>query len=360
MSYRILIIGLGDLGQRLATGISKFTDIGELLLASRRVSFGIAFAERLNAYSQIKVRFLELDAEVPADIKKLLHNEHPDLIVQCGSLLSPWYFDKHQNTVREILNKAGFAAQISAQLPLITAVMLAVKELDCIAPVVNCSYPDLTHPVLAQLDLAPTIGIGNVSMIQYRIQSVLRQDRNQSSKEIQSYSPLVRVLAHHSHVKAAMQSIRPCGNTSYPKVFIGEIGQQFNDLAYTGAPLVVDSNLNALSAESGLPILQALLPNRLPLRISAPGPLGLPGGYPIQIVDRRIELDLPQTIDLRTAILDQWQSARLDGIANVDNNGTISFTESTQALLQQIDPALSKPLTPFSARDRFNLLRSYL
>ncbi|NEP27813.1 hypothetical protein [Moorena sp. SIO3I6] len=289
MSYRLLIIGLGDLGQRLAAEISKFAEIDELILAGRRIEFGVTFAELLAACSQIKVRFFELDAEQQDAVEQLLRDQRPDLIVQCASLFSPWYLRECQHPVAKVLRMAGFAAQIPAQLPPITTVMSAVREIDFPAPVVNCSYPDLTHPVLAQLDLAPTVGIGNVGMIQYRVQATLLQQSKLSGTEVKSDLPLVRVLAHHSQIRAAMSSIRPSDTSSCPKVFIGEGGQRADELVYAGLPLMSNRYLNALTTASGLPILQALLPNKPPLRISAPGPLGLPGGYPIKIINRLIE-----------------------------------------------------------------------
>ena len=91
---------------------------------------------------------------------------------------------------------AGFAVQLPAQLPVVLAVMQAVRAAGFRNPVVNCSFPDVTHPILARLELAPTIGIGNVGMIALAVRTVLRQLGQPHHR--------VRVLAHHSCVTAAM------------------------------------------------------------------------------------------------------------------------------------------------------------
>jgi hypothetical protein len=40
--------------------------------------------------------------------------------------------------------------------------------------VANLSLPDLTHPILERVGLAPTVGLGNVAMMLIRARAALR------------------------------------------------------------------------------------------------------------------------------------------------------------------------------------------
>jgi hypothetical protein len=197
--------------------------------------------------------------------------------------------------------------------------------------------------------MAPIIGAGNVSMIWLRVRAALLQSR-----------ALVRVFAHHAHVTGCVRSEPPEGAVPRPRVFLGEQAKPADDLAYRSPPLPSDRSLNALSASSALPVIRALLPGGKPVRISAPAPLGLPGGYPVLVANGRVELDLPSHMPVRQAVLFQEQCARMDGVERVASDGTVVFTPSFCAHLRRIEPRLAEPLAPAEALSRFSLLRRVL
>ncbi|HLJ14147.1 MAG TPA: hypothetical protein VKV15_06595 [Bryobacteraceae bacterium] len=352
MKSRILIVGAGDLGSRIAGGLIHDTGVGLIVLAGRDSSRGTAFAALLNDCGEADVAFEPLDALRRSDTEKLLRCTRPDLIVQAAILLSPWYLAQRQEPAVRALLSAGFAAQLPAQSPIVRAVMEAVRATDFRGPVINCSFPDVTNPILKCLELEPTIGVGNAAMIARRVAARLRGG--------QEVSPLVRVLAHHSQVTATIRSEPPRYGRSRPLVFLGEKGARADQLAYEGVPLNSDPSLNALSAASALPVIRALLPGARPARLSVPGPLGMPGGYPVKIESGQIELDLPPGLSANEAVLFQQRCAQEDGIDCIDRDGTVHFTEQLRAALSQIDPALAEPLSPSDAYTRFLLFRDRL
>ncbi len=360
MSGRVLIIGLGDLGRRFAASLANDTEIRELILTGRNAVEGASFAGLMAACGAARVRFVELDARYRSLLEQVLRQEQPDVVVQCASLLSPWYLASHPSLVTSGLRSAGFAAQLSAQLPLIMNVMEAVRCVDFRGAVVNCSYPDVTHPILARAGLSPTIGTGNVSMIQARVRAVLHERSAPEKDDSPVALPLIRVLAHHAHVTSSVLSARPEDADARPRVYLSEEAQRADELAYAGVPLQSNPTLNALSAASGVPVIRALLPGSRPLRISAPGPLGLPGGYPLRIIGGQIELDLPDSLSLGEAVAFQNRSARLDGVESIGDDGTVTFTEPTQVILRRIHPQLAEPLHPSEAARRFEVLQSAL
>lgn len=353
MRLRVLIIGLGDLGRRLALSMANSTEVDELVLAGRSVAEGPALAGLCAASGVARVRFVELDASLHASIEHLLRRERPALIVQCASLLSPWHLNDSHTPVAAALREAGFAAQLAAQLPLLLNVMEAVRTTDFRGPVVNCSYPDVTHAALARLGLAPTVGTGNVSMIRARVCAVLRERLTAVADS--PPLPLVRVLGHHAHVTSVVVSRRPAEPDMRPRVYLDD-DEEAHELAYGGVPLRSDRGLNALSAASALPVIRALLPGGEPLRTSAPGPLGLPGGYPVRIAAGRVELDLPRGVGLDEALAFQNRCARFDGVESINEDGTILFTEEARAAVSQHAPGLCEPLHPAEAEARFRYL----
>lgn len=342
------MIGLGDLGRRLALGLARSAGVGELILAGRDRPESARFAALASACGTAAVRFEPLDCLDVDGIAALLRREQPDLVIQCAALLSPWA--PRSPRTASWLAAAGFALQLPAQLPAVLAVMQAARCATFHQPVVNCSFPDVTHPILAQLDLAPTIGIGNVGMIAAVARAALRRLGRPADR--------VRVAAHHSHVTAVMTCDRSrlAGDT-HPRVFIDDAGTAADELAFAGPPLGSSQELNALSAAHGLELICALLPGGGALATSAPGPHGLPGGWPVRIAGGRVELDLPPTLSHDDALRDARAAAADDGVAGITADGTVHFTDAAQRAVASFAPALAAPLAPRDCLARFARLR---
>ncbi|MDY7091524.1 MAG: hypothetical protein SX243_00985 [Acidobacteriota bacterium] len=350
---RVLLIGLGDLGRRLALGLAAAPEVGELVLAGRREEDGRAFAALAAACGRARVRFVYADAAQEAELEALLRKEQPQLVVQAASGASPWAAPGSDAPAAQALLAAGFAAQLPAHLPLVRHVMRAVRASGLAVPVVNAAFPDFTHSILAAEGLAPTVGIGNAGMIRARVVAELRR---RGEEELE---PRLKVLAHHAHLTPVVLAQPLPEGCTQPRIYIGEDGQRRDELAFSGPPLPSRRELNALPAASGLPILRALLGGP-ELRTSAPGPGGLPGGYPVRVSAAGVELDLPAVIDLEEALAYQWESARVDGVERLDADGTVHFTAAARRALEPFAPALTEPLAPGEAEGRLGLLRQLL
>ncbi len=348
--HRVLIIGLGDLGRRFALALAGRAGIAELVLAGRRVDDGARFAALVAACGAATVRFEALDCLDVERTAALLRRVQPDLILQCASLVSPWA--PRSPRVAHALGAAGFAVQLPAQLPAVLAVMQAVRLAGLAIPVVNCSFPDVTHPILARLGLSPTIGIGNVGMIAALVRVALRRLGRPDDR--------VRVLAHHSHVTAVMTCDPARTGGTHPRVFVDEAGTAADELAYAGPALASSHELNALSAVHGVALIGALLPDGRALATSAPGPHGLPGGWPVQIAAGRVALDLPPTLTYAAAMRDAEAAAIDDGVAAIDDDGTVHFTEAAQRAVAELAPVLAAPLAPGDCLTRVAQLRAVM
>jgi hypothetical protein len=353
---RVLLVGLGDLGQRLTALCCTLPEIGQLIIAGRRAHVGAPFAALMASCGTSLVRFVEVNAARVDDLVTLLKRERPALVINCASLLSPWLLHERDDPRAVALRAAGFAVQVPAHLPLLRNLMRAVREtgLDD-TPVVNVSYPDATHAVLAGSSLMPTIGLGNAAMIRSQVMATLRRTSTDTGAE----EALVRVLAHHAHVTPVVRATPPDGIPA-PRIYLGETGVRMDAIAFSGPPLPSTRELNALTAASAAAILRALLDSTSCVRTSAPGVHGLPGGWPVRIAEGRVMLDLPSGLTRDDGLVFHRTSGRGDGIEAIDEHGTIHFTEAACAALAPHDPGLTEPIELRDIDRRWTRLRQLI
>ncbi len=336
---RVLIIGTGDMGERFAMGLAASGRVRELVLSDLAGSELDARAAAIASAHDCIVRTAPADATQQGEIEAVLRRERPDLVVQSASLQSPWALVGRTDPVAMALAQAGLAVRLPLQLPALMAVMRAVREVGFEGPVANLSLPDLTHPILYRVGLAPTVGLGNVSMQLLRVRAALRQEDPAAAA-----MPLIRVVGQHYHVYGVMQSRPPADPADGPRVWIGEPGARRDELAYRGPAMAPGIRYNVVTAAAALPVLLALLPGGRMLRWSTPAPLGLPGGYPVRIEDGRVELDLPDGVDLAESAAFCQRIGRGDGLDHIDDDGTAHFTDAAIAALADTAPDLAEPL----------------
>jgi hypothetical protein len=354
MRARVLQLGCGDVGLKIADGLLRQGGIEQLVLADlgrERAESSIAM---LNDCHPSLVSFAEIDALDPLALERLLRQVRPDLIVQAASLISPWSIIGRDHPTARALGDAGIAIQLPMQLPIVVNLMQVLAELGWSVPVANLSMPDIIHPVLDTGGLAPTIGLGNVSILLLRSMAAWKA-RAQSA--LVESGPLIRAIGHHSQVYDVMRAEMPGNEADRVRVYVGEDGEREDDLAYIGRALAPGRIYNVITAASVLPVLAALLPGAAGCRFSAPAPFGLPGGYPVRIEEQAVSLDLPDPVSLEEAVEYNCRLARRDGLQAIDADGVVSFTEAAREAVQAIDPTLAEPLDWRHPGDRAERLR---
>jgi hypothetical protein len=344
---RVLVIGPGDMGARIVAGLACTPGVRELVLAGVPAAPGHEAIGMVRSTSEVAARFIAADCSEPAAVEELLAESGPDVIVQCASLLSPWALSSRTDAVARALTAAGLGVMLPMQLPVVRAVMCAVRATGFTGAVANLSYPDVTNVILDRLGLAPTIGLGNVTMQLLRVRGALRAQLGPDSE-----LPLVRVIGHHNQVYPVMRAELPRDPGERVRVFLGEQGERADHLAYVGHPYAAGPVYNEVTAVACIRVVQALLPGAGPTRISAPAPFGLPGGYPVRIEDGTISLDLPPGQELDEVCA--WQSSigRRDGVDSIAADGTVTFTERAREAVAAVGPWLTEPLHPDEALER--------
>jgi hypothetical protein len=108
-------------------------------------------------------------------------------------------------------------------------------------------------------------------------------------------------------------------------------------------------NLNDVAGSAAVPMLYALSGRGPARKCHSPGPLGLPGGYPVIARAGGIEVDLPAEITLEEAKALNLKAGLADGIA-LKGNGDVELPESSRRALHEVDPATDHSI-PWHARD---------
>lgn len=352
---RVLVIGPGDMGTRIAAGLAATPGVHELVLAGVPAAAGDDAVGMVRSTSDVAARFVDADCTDQSVVEALLADAGSDVIVQCASLMSPWALVDRTDDVARAIAMAGLAVMLPMQLPVVRAVMSAARATGFAGPVANLSFPDVTNVILDRLGVAPTIGLGNVTMQLLRVRGALRAELGPDAE-----LPLVRVIGHHNQVYPVMRAEPPADTDDRVRVFLGEDGARADHLAYLGHPYAAGVVYNQVTAAACVRVIEALLPGAPATRISAPAPLGLPGGYPIVIDDGAIRLDLPpgQVLDEAAA----WQSsiARKDGVDSIAADGTVTFTERARDAVAEVAPWLTEPLHPDDALERAARIRDLI
>lgn len=342
----VLIVGIGDMGERLAAGVAAGGVVRRLVLAGRYGPAVAAAAAMVASSSDCRVEPVTADAVRQDEVAELLARSRPDLVVQCAAIRGPWALAGRADAPARAVAAAGIALRLPYQLPVLLSVMRAARDAGYTGPVANLSLPDVTGPVLAHLGLAPAIGLGNAAMILLRVRAALRAAKPDTKPGAGATAdlPLVRVIGHHSQVAGVMQAREPSDPGARCRVWLGERRQRADHLAYCAPPLAPGLRYNHVTAAAAIPVLHALLPGSRPLRWSTPAPAGLPGGYPVRIAEGEISLDLPPGTSRDEAIAFNQQLARADGIERIDDDGTVHFTDACRAAVADLAPDLAAPL----------------
>jgi hypothetical protein len=221
--------------------------------------------------------------------------------------------------------------------------MQAVRAAGCDATVVNASYPDVTHPVLAAADLAPDVGIGNIAIPLVGLRLALADEHGVALDRVQ-----IRAVFHHYVNYRATRDGDPRPAPFHVSAWLGEV-----DRPDAGEPLPVDPatvfaplattlkrtsgpHFQHVTAATAGVVLRALL-DETDVYTHAPGPGGLPGGYPVRIARGEVGLALPEGMDVATAQRINDEGARLDGIERIDDDGTVHFrTENAEPLRRHL------------------------
>lgn len=196
------------------------------------------------------------------------------------------------------------------------------------ASFINCCYPDVVNPMLAGAGLTVTSGFGNVAILEHAFSGALGPGHEE-----------LRLLAQHAALSAFRRDPAKRVGAAPLRLWLGaseidDVYERFADVKLTEEPAI------DVSGASGVPLLLALVFGTA-WRGHAPGPNGLPGGYPVRLADGRLELDLPEGLSADDAVA--WNRAFEEGNGvRVGADGYVRYAGRVHDALSAVSPGLAE------------------
>lgn len=331
---RILFLGVGQLGGQILDLLLRLPGHYRFLIGGRnlsllrqRVNLSIMAAIQLGFCPEVECILLDLD-DIEQTAEIIAHFQ-PDLIF-CAATRQPLGGTQGlPPALAQQLAQAPMAPRLPFSLSLVYKLMQAVRlaRKQQTTKVINAIFPDMIHPILQQVDLAPMTGIGDLA-------NNIPAIRLAVARTLKVPLPQVDVRLVMAHWVSYWMSRTDVTNAPYHfAVFInGEDCTQlvrsrdiFGQLPTTLKRAGGETGL-LMTAASAAVVCRAVLSDQRALT-HVPGPNGLPGGYPVEVHAQGIELNLSPDITLETAEQTNKAGLRLDGIERIEANGTVVFTD---------------------------------
>lgn len=336
---KLLLVGAGNLCLQILKILGprnqfEFVVLGRNEESTLRLCNLVALScAQLGQYIAIKPVIADL-TDI-GKVTRLLREEAPDLLVNCASLQSWRVITGLPKLTFEQLDQAQFGPWLPMHLTLVHCLMQAVKASGIAVKTVNAAFPDAVNPILARVGLAPDIGVGNVAnlipAVRFSIARLLECEPSDVQVRLYtqhyfshfvprgglppraSYRLLYEVRNRPEVARLPAEAIFSTVKTEFPR--LGGVDGQF------------------LTACSAVTVIEGLC-SLTPVLVHAPGPLGLPGGYPVRLHDGQIEVQFsdacPQDEAVRINTICQSQ----DGIDEIHCDGSVSFNPQCMAVMQ--------------------------
>jgi hypothetical protein len=338
-----MIIGLGDLASWVLEFLAREEGIPSIVAASRtedtgyrRTNSAVIGASHLGRYPDIE--FVQLDAANVDRTAELIYKVQPSVIIN-GMTLKSWWWVIGQLSADAFkqIDEANLGPWFPMHFPLAYRLMRAVKQSGIPAKVINCAFPDVVNAALAKIGLAPTVGIGNVDNAVGALRVVAAKTFNVSLRS----AAVFLACAHYTSYN--LTRFGTCGGSPfYLKVMIDDkdvtpelnIEQFLQNMTSLGRR-PGGAKSHAVVASSVCKTVKGMLFDTKEIG-HAPGPNGLPGGYPIKINADGVEVFLPEGLSLERAVQINEEGNRFDGIEAIQADGTVVVTEKSASIMKSL------------------------
>ena len=336
-SPTILIAGLGDLGSVALELLAREHWPGRIVASCRTLARAEASVNlaRLGAIAQGMRPNLEaasLDLDDVDRAAEFIQQLSPDVILSTATRQSWWTPYALPAEPRNRLAAAGFGAWLPIHLILSLKLMQALRLSGLQSRTLIAPFPDVSNCVLSRLGLEPTCGVGNIAEIVPKIESLAAIKLGVPIDDIS-----VTLVAHHALQDHVSESPTDEGPPFFLRIMhagsnvtniIG--GLDFPRQAY---PIPTGRRTHFLTASSVVRIMAALMTKEV--RLHAPGPEGLPGGYPVLVGPRGVRVPVIKDLSRQTAIEINEASHKFDGIEAIGLDGTVIFSDRTVEIMSK-------------------------
>jgi hypothetical protein len=331
----VMMFGIGDLGGWVLEFLARSSGVSTIIACDIREEWGsmktncAAIGAGQQGYCPTVI-FEKCDVNDVDETSALLKKYNPDVIYSALTLLG-WL------EIRVIPKAVGLqfhtatACLMPLQAVLLSKLMKARKQAGVSAPVVNNSFPDVVNPVLWRNGLGPLVGAGNLDLIVGEIRRKISL-----AEDIPVRDVIVYLIADHAIVSQGTRT----GVPFFFKVMIGDkditgkfdVNSLISDSLIASTPPDKTSWLNEpYVAASAVRNIMAIINDTRELA-HAPGPKGLPGGYPIRIGTNGVEVVLPEEVTMAEAIKLNLDGLKYEGVEVIKDNGTVVLTDEAHKI----------------------------
>lgn len=328
----ILISGTGGFAARIAFDIAATAEESvEVIIAGRnreRLNWLRTAANARAALFGRKARFRThtIDLLQPDASDALVAATQPRIVVQAASIQTSQVIAQSGNAWTRLVAEGGLSATAVFQALISSRVAAAITRSGKPVTLVNCSFPDVVNGIITALGHEVACGMGNVAILSNVFAgSAATPPRAE-----------VKVLAHYQNLAAWRRRPEERSGRA-PRVWldgteVDDVYARFADIQLTPEPVI------EISGASGVPMLLAMAAGRS-WRGHVPGPNGLPGGYPVRLVGRALELELPVGLTQAEAIAWNASFEEQNGLI-VSPDGWVTFTGILRTKLGEHIPSL--------------------
>lgn len=268
--------------------------------------------------SPVRCRSVPSQLADPLELSRVLAATRPDIVLLAASYHSPCPADT--SSWSRLLERAGFG--LTAPLHALLAVTAAEVVAQTVQPrLLIASFPDAVNPMIAALGLPVFAGVGNAALLTASLRAAL--DVPPRTR--------VRMLAHHVHLGP------PHSPDEEARAWVDDNPVPDVSSALAGQRATDRCELNLIAGHSAALLIRDLLAGAQ-VHTNLPGPLGLPGGYPV-LINGDIRLDLPADVSRESAVAWNRAAAVRDGV-DVDG-GQVRFSERVLDALEPYLPGLA-------------------
>jgi hypothetical protein len=339
---KILILGSGILGGAVLDFLAQSGQPYDITVGGRNAEktwlrINLAKFAATNLGHMPKLSFVEIDVMNVEETASAIETLAPDLIFNATTLHSWWVITQLPAGAYQRIDAARGGVWTPMHLVLTRRLMKAVKLSGVTAHVVNASYPDVVNAALAAEGLAPSIGIGNIAntvpVLRYAAAYILEQDPS---------AVQIRVFGQH-YFSYRMPSSGTAKDIPYHLAIYlyGELQPTDTErdeaiFSTLTGPFKRVRGLagQSVTATSATRVIRALIDDGTEI-VHAPGPLGLVGGYPVQVTQGSLSIALPEGMTLAGAVDINRRCQVLDGIADVGADGSVRYTPESAGILKE-------------------------
>jgi hypothetical protein len=269
-----------------------------------------------------------VDLAVAGAAGELLARLQPTVVVQAASLQAGSVIAHAGSAWARLVAEGGLSATAPFQALLTSRVARAMARHAPNSQLINCCFPDVANGIIAAMGLPVVCGIGNIAILAHAFAGTLNAGAS---------TPTLKMLGHYQNLAAWR---RPPHERSGPQVRVwldgrevGDTWQRFAAVQLTPEP-VID-----ISGASGVTLMLAMAQRR-DWSGHAPGPLGLPGGYPVAWRAGRLDLDLPAGLSRAAAVA--WNGRyEAEGGLCIGADGRARYSGRLRDLLAAESPELA-------------------